>query len=134
MRSIFQNQYLAIIWVIFILIMCFMPATGDDKKEVCFFEGFDKVVHLGLFFVLVVLLFHGNVKQYEYCHITTILKITLLAVILGATTELLQWKVFTYRSGDWWDFFADTLGAAMGTFSYVLLGRNKVLSPTDQLK
>src|SRR4051812_45670511 len=120
MRSVFQNQYLATIWAVFIVLMCCMPTAGDNNK-VCFFEGFDKVVHLGLFFVFVVLLFYGNVKQYGYSyHITTVLKIILLAVALGASTELLQWKVFTYRSGDWWDFFADTLGVAMGTFSYLI--------------
>ena len=88
-----------------------------------FFEGFDKMAHLGFFFVLSVLLFYGKIKyQHNFAFRTlTIFKILLINAIIGGTIELLQWKVFVYRSAEWWDFTCDMTGALMAVFSYVLL-------------
>jgi VanZ family protein len=88
-----------------------------------FFAGFDKMVHLGFFYVLTVLLFYGKIRyQHNFSFRSlTIFKIILISVVLGGGIELLQWKVFTYRSAEWWDFACDMIGALMGVFSYVLL-------------
>jgi len=43
-----------------------------------------------------------------------------IAVIYGGSIELLQWKVFTWRDGDWNDLFADSLGAGMGLFGVLI--------------
>ena len=88
-----------------------------------FFEGFDKVVHLGFFFVLTILLFYGRIKyhhNYTFRSLT-IFKIIVITAALGGGIELLQWKVFVYRSAEWWDFICDMIGVFMGVFSFVLL-------------
>ena len=46
--------------------------------------------------------------------------ITLAVIIYGGVIELLQLFIFTWRSGEWNDFFADSVGACMGAFSVVL--------------
>lgn len=88
-----------------------------------FFKGFDKMTHLGFFYVLTVLLFFGKIKyQHNFSFRSlTIVKIIIINAIIGGGIELLQWKVFTYRSAEWWDFACDMLGSLMGIFSYVLL-------------
>ncbi len=124
-------QWPAIFWALFVLVLCDMPMSdvpGSNK----FFEGFDKMVHLGFFFVLTVFLFYGKIKQqnsFDY-RILTIVKIVLINIILGGGIELLQWKIFTYRSAEWWDFFADMLGLGMGVFSYLLLHRKAYIIKT----
>lgn len=120
-----KHQYLAILWAIFVLIMCDMPMSGSDDLPL--FEGFDKLVHLGFFFVLTVLLFFGKIReQLSYTYRTlTIVKIVFITAALAGGIELLQWKVFTYRSADWWDFFADMLGVCMAIFSYIFLHRTR---------
>lgn len=125
MLKIFRYQYLAILWTIFILIMCNLPLDGAKKLPL--FEGFDKMVHLGFFFVLTVLLFFGKIQeQLSYTYRTlTIVKILLITATIGGCIELLQWKVFTYRSAEWWDFFADMIGVGMGIFSYMFLHRTR---------
>lgn len=123
MLKTLRHQYLAIIWAIIVLILCDIPVSGTAGIPV--FEGFDKLVHTGFFFVLTVLLFYGKIRQqlsYTYRSIT-ILKILLVTTILGGGIELLQYSVFTYRSADWWDFFADMTGVGMGIFSYIFLHR-----------
>ncbi|MFM6976670.1 MAG: VanZ family protein [Sphingobacteriaceae bacterium] len=120
-----RHQILAIAWSAIILVLCNLPAEDLPQNSPLFFEGFDKLVHTGFFFVLSVLLFYGKIRQqqsYQY-RFLTIIKIFLISAALGAAIELMQWKWFTYRSADWLDFFCDLLGVAMGTFSYVFLHR-----------
>lgn len=78
---------------------------------------------MGFFFVLSVLLFSGKINYQDNYTVQTltIFKILLINAIIGGSIELLQWKVFTYRSAEWWDFGCDMLGASMAVFSYVLL-------------
>ena len=125
--EILKKQYLAIIWASFVLVMCFMPLREGPKVEGFFFAGFDKIVHTGFLFVLTILLFHGELKQHVYYAYSfpLVMKIILLTMLFGGGIELLQWKVFTYRSGDWWDFFCDMVGVGMGVFSYLLLQKTR---------
>ena len=122
MYKALKHQKWAILWTIIVLVLCNikMPQSEGDGF---FFEGFDKMAHLGFFFVLSTLLFYGKIKyQHTFAFRTlTIFKILLISAIIGGAIELLQWKVFTYRSAEWWDFACDMLGSAMAVFSYVLL-------------
>jgi VanZ family protein len=124
MINTLKHQYLAIIWAILVLILCDMPISGTPG-DIQLFEGFDKLVHTGFFFVLTVLLFYGKIRQQGSFRfrILTIVKILLITATLGAGIEILQWKVFTYRSADIWDFFTDMTGVGMGRFSYIFLHR-----------
>jgi VanZ family protein len=118
-------QWPAILWSVLVLILCDLPSNQLPQSN-RFFEGFDKMVHLGFFFVLTVLLFFGKIRQqnsYNY-RALTIVKIVFINVALGGGIELLQWKVFTYRAAEWWDFIADMIGLMMGVFSYLLLHRD----------
>lgn len=117
-----KQQKWAIFWTIVVLVLCNIKMP-DSPGQGFFFEGFDKMTHMGFFFVLSVLLFYGKIRyQHNFAFRTlTIFKILLINAIIGGGIELLQWKVFTYRSAEWWDFGCDMLGASMAVFSYVLL-------------
>ena len=124
MFNTIKFQWPALFWSVVVLILCNMPQE-DIPGNALFFEGFDKMAHLGFFFILTVLLFFGKINQqnsYDY-RILTIIKILLITASLGGGIEILQWKVFTYRSAEWWDFTADMFGVGMGIFSYLLLHR-----------
>lgn len=126
MLKTLRYQYLSILWAIFVVIICEMPSSDISPDSITFFEGFDKLAHTGFFFVLTVLLFHGKIKEqgsYNY-RALTILKILLITLFLGAAIEVLQYSVFTYRSAEWWDLFADMTGVGMGIFGYIFLHRN----------
>jgi len=123
MINTLKHQYLAIIWAVLVLILCDIPVSTSGNLPL--FDGFDKLVHTGFFFVLTVLLFYGKIRQqlsYSY-RMMTVLKILLITVILGGGIELLQLTVFTYRSAEWWDFICDMIGVGMGVFSYIFLHR-----------
>lgn len=120
-----KYQGWAIVWTIFILILCNMKMPDSNGSGI-FFEGFDKMVHLGFFYVLTIFLFYGKIKhQHNYSFRSlTIFKIILATAALGAVIEFLQWKFFTYRSAEWWDFGCDMIGVFMGVFSYILLHKS----------
>lgn len=125
-----KYQSWAIFWTIIVLIFCNikMPVSSGSGF---FFEGFDKLVHLGFFYVLTIFLFYGKIRhQHNYSFRSlTIFKIILISALLGGVIELLQWKIFTYRSAEWWDFGCDMIGVFMGVFSYVLLHRSNYNKP-----
>ena len=103
-----------------------MP-TQDVSKSIHFFEGFDKMAHLGLFFVLTVFLLNGLSKgsgEYQFS-ITTFIKIIVSTFVFGGLIEILQWKFFNYRSAEWWDLFADMTGVSMAIFSYVIMHKKR---------
>ena len=117
-----RYQIWAVIWTVLVLVLCNIH-LADSEGSGFFFDGFDKVTHLGMFFVLTILLFYGKIRyQHNYSFRSlTIIKVILINAIIGGFIELLQWKVFTYRSAEWWDFGSDMIGCLMGVASYILL-------------
>jgi len=119
-------QRWTLIWTVVILIFCTAKMPDTSHSSGFFFEGFDKLVHLGFFFVLTILLFYGKIKgQQNYSFRSfTILKIILLTFFIGAAIELIQLFFFPYRSAEWWDLGSDMIGVFMGVFSYILLHKS----------
>ncbi|HWZ16016.1 MAG TPA: VanZ family protein [Mucilaginibacter sp.] len=118
MQHTFKYYWPAILWALFIFIMCTIN-LGEVSNSPSFFPGFDKLVHCGFFFVLVVMYCYGSVRQQLPASLSykTIIIFTLVAILYGGIIELLQNYVFTWRTGDWADLFADSVGALMGAFS-----------------
>lgn len=116
-------QRWALIWTAFILILCTAKMPDTSGSSGFFFTGFDKLVHLGFFFVLTILLFYGKIQSQQSYNfrVLTIFKIIGLTFLLGASIEIIQFEFFPYRSAEWWDLGSDMLGVMMGVFSYVLL-------------
>jgi VanZ family protein len=121
MKTIFKYYGPAILWALFVFVMCAID-LGDVGRSHLFFPGFDKLTHCGFFFVMMVLYCNGLIRQQSVSAISykSLTIITLIAVVYGGLIELLQLWVFTWRSGEWNDLFADTVGASMGAFSIII--------------
>jgi len=121
MNPLLKYYGLTILWALFIFVMCTIK-LGPISESPMFFPGFDKMVHCGFAFVLVVLWSDGYSRQHLHAGITykRLAVYLVLTLAYGGLIELLQWKVFTWRDGDWNDFFADTIGGAMGAFSVMV--------------
>lgn len=121
MRYILKYQGLTFIWALFIFILCAIK-MGSIGSSHLFFAGFDKLVHCGLFFVLTALISSGAIRA-SSSHTLTVaqqLLSLLIPVVFGALIEILQAYIFVWRSGEWADLFADTVGAAMALFCVML--------------
>jgi VanZ family protein len=105
-------------WALFVLIMC-SAKLGKVSDSPLFFPGFDKLVHCGFFFVMVVFTTAAHIRQQSLADLSykVLLLITVIIVSYGGLIEILQAYVFTWRSGEWNDLFADAVGASMAAFS-----------------
>src|SRR5476651_1788126 len=119
MKPFFKYQKPAAWWALFIFIMCSVSFSPKVTGAHLFFAGFDKLVHCGLFLVFSVFAGSGLMRQWGARRFTLAsgIKVFVIAVLYGGIIELLQLYVFTWRSGEWADLFADSVGAGMGVFS-----------------
>ncbi len=107
-------------WALFILVLCGIP--GRDIPHISFLEllSFDKFVHAGVFFVLILLTVRGSVLQTRFLFLSQypIVISGLLCVLYGGILELLQDAVFEERSADLYDFIANSFGVLIGLILY----------------
>ena len=112
-----HSYKITIIWALLIFGLCAMP--GKFIPSVSWLEllSFDKWVHAGIFFVLVGL-FHISVKAHQQNTILFYFYFV-LSVLYGGALEIMQAKMFSDRSADWYDVIANSFGCLMA----LLLGR-----------
>ncbi|MEP7251177.1 MAG: VanZ family protein [Ginsengibacter sp.] len=114
----FKKFLPAIAWFFIILILCCLP--GSDIPEIGWLASihFDKLVHLGLFAILVFLFgfpFFGY-KLSTSKRIRYVLWIMILASLFGLSIEFIQKYFVTGRTFDLLDWAADSLGAIIAFF------------------
>ncbi|MCO5947335.1 VanZ family protein [Mucilaginibacter flavidus] len=122
MKVTLKYYWPAILWALFILILCSIK-LGEVSASPLFFPGFDKLVHCGLFFVMMVFITANYTRSNSppVLSVKTIAILTVITVIYGGTIEILQKYIFTWRSGEWNDFFADIIGVLMAAFSIFIM-------------
>lgn len=102
----------AIVAIIIFYLCCLIPSNDIPDVGFNFFIPTDKIVHFLMFFGL------SSVASFNYILYKKgkiiILKLIAFAIfvpiIYGGIIEILQQEYFPPRSGDWYDFLADTLG------------------------
>lgn len=125
MKVRLKYHRLTILWALFIFLMCSIKISDNVTHEPLFFPGFDKLVHSGFFFVLVIFWCNGIIRQQNTRSISykSAAIVTGFSILFGALIEVLQLTIFTWRSGEWPDLFADTIGVCMGIFSILITDR-----------
>ncbi|OFY84624.1 MAG: hypothetical protein A3F72_01310 [Bacteroidetes bacterium RIFCSPLOWO2_12_FULL_35_15] len=108
------------LWALLILILCGIP--GKDIPHISFLEllSFDKFVHAGIFFVLVLLTVRGFILQSNFPQLKKLAKFIalLICIVYGGSLEIMQGTLFVDRGADVFDFIANTFGATMGVILY----------------
>jgi len=97
-----------------------MPDVTNENHS---FPGIDKLVHTGFFFVFTILMFFGSLMNDNEPNLISWPNLFVLGSgsIFAIATELIQKFIFTYRSFEYWDVFADHVGIGMGYFAYLVL-------------
>lgn len=103
-----HSYKLALLWAMVIFALCSMPGSLIPAVSWLELLSFDKWVHAGVFFTLVSLLgvavnAHQQNKNLFYLYF-------ILSVMYGGLLELMQAKVFSERSADWYDMIANSFG------------------------
>ena len=120
-----QFRYV-LIWLLIIFILCNMRPSSLPSSSL-FFPGFDKFVHVVFYFVLCFLMIDAFYRQtrFRLLGLLPITFATFICLFYGGLIEVLQMKVFTYRSGDWGDFIADAIGTFMALIPYYIYRKFK---------
>jgi VanZ family protein len=125
----FSKLWPATLWSVFILILTGMPGSYVPHFN-NFWEwlSLDKLVHLFIFGVLVFLILFGFREQYfasKKRYWFGIVSVVFTS-LYGMITEILQLYVFTGRSGNRFDFYADATGALIGWLVFYVVYRKKI--------
>lgn len=121
MKTALKYYWPAILWALFVFILCSIK-LGKVSESPTFFPGFDKLVHCGFFFLVIVFTVTGYIRQQDRHGLSykALLLFVLAAIAYGGLIELLQEYVFTWRDGGWDDLFADCVGTGMGAFAIMI--------------
>lgn len=116
----FKYTKWSILWALVILILCGIP--GKDIPHISFLEllSFDKFVHAGIFFVLILLTIRGFLLQSKFSVLKQKAKLIsfLICIIYSGSLEIMQGTIFVDRSADIFDFIANSFGCIAGIVFY----------------
>jgi len=109
-------------WALVIMGLCAIP--GRDLPHFSFLEilQFDKWVHAGVFFILVILCVRGFCRMKNpWTPRKAFFIAVLFAISYGGALEFLQEAVFADRTADLYDFIANAAGslAALPVYPYL---------------
>jgi VanZ family protein len=128
-----ESNKWTLVWAAFIFVLHAIP--GYDLPHISWLEllSFDKFVHVLLFFVFIILLARGFIRQDKFDILRSFPRIcaSLCSVSYGAVLELFQDLIFEQRTMDIYDFAADTLGCVLGMIFYMPVNRWKWLKYLD---
>lgn len=125
----FRNFRYVIVWSVVILVLSLFP--GNHLPQLPdFYRLFkpDKIVHLILFGVFSFLMLQSILKQYGYAFFRYygIIIALVTGIAFGALTEFLQFALDINRSGNIYDFIANTAGCLFGIIMFLIAGRKKM--------
>ena len=118
----YKYNALTIIWAVFILILMFLPGSQVPDTDIWIISGLDKIVHFGIFAVLVLLMVVGFSKQYSFWKLKQYpVKYSLiLGMIYGTIIEISQGLV-PERFVEIEDLIANLFGCIGGTGLFYLI-------------
>ncbi|WHT40877.1 VanZ family protein [Myroides sp. mNGS23_01] len=119
------------LWTCFIIYACLAEASSIPKTSFFNIPNKDKVAHFTFYFVFSVIWFlYSNKKNNsKKAKIRTGIVIFTIATFLGGGVELGQYFFTNSRSAEWADFFANSLGSAIGILFGLLITTHKKIEP-----
>ncbi len=112
-----KSLWLSIIWTIVIFILCSTPGKYIPTSSWLELLSFDKFVHASIFFVLSALWFSFIISKQKISN-KYIIVVLIGCISYGGLLEIMQAKIFSQRSGDWFDFIANSFGCLLALFVF----------------
>jgi len=113
MIYLLKKYWLSTLVLLIIFVLCFMKTTSLPAPPVL---NFDKVVHTIMFLGLSGVIFFDNTRYLRspISKVRIFWSTFIFPIALGGLIEILQADLTTYRTGDWFDFLFDIVGALIG--------------------
>ncbi len=119
-----QPKLYLIAWALLIVLLCSFPGQHIPSINLLELLGFDKWVHLSVFFILMFLCI--NLIESKKINTKYIYLFTVLCVFFGGILEILQALIFSHRSADYLDFIANSLGCVLALIVYEFKMKKKL--------
>ena len=105
-----------VLWTGIIFALCSMPGKAIPKINWLELLSFDKFVHASIFFIEQILLIRALISLHEKAFLRQNYKwlSVLFCITYGGSLEIMQYYVFSERSGDVLDFIANSTGCIIG--------------------
>ena len=112
-----------------IVIMFLTVLPGSLFPHVKPVVGLDKVVHILMYAGFTFACLWGYRKQFVSNGLAYKKRAVLLAIVIsiayGGLTEMIQEHIVPTRTGDWFDFVADSIGTVLGALVFYLFFHRK---------
>lgn len=112
-----KSLWLSIVWTIVIFVLCCTPGKYIPTSNWLELLSFDKLVHATIFFVLCSLWFTVIISN-QKINFKYIAYVLMACISYGGLLEIMQATVFSQRSGDWYDFIANTFGCFLALWLF----------------
>jgi VanZ family protein len=127
----------ALFFTAIVALLSLLPSK--EMQTIAWFNipNFDKMVHLGMYFILAMLFVYSLENSQHHIDLRIAVIVFLMGILYGGLLEILQYLMHAGRSADWIDFSADCIGSLAGIIfyfpakRYVLskLSRKPVINP-----
>jgi len=113
MIYLLKKYWLTALVLLIIFVLCFMKTSSLPAPPV---RNFDKAVHALMFLCLSGVIFFDNTRYFRFpiSKMRIFWSTFIFPIALGGLIEIMQADLTTYRSGDWFDFLYDIVGALIG--------------------
>ena len=127
MDKLTRNSIPGILCGIVILILTGLPGSVFPHVKPAL--GLDKVAHILMYACFAFLCIWGYRKQFvangKNYRTRALIVATVVSILYGGLTELMQEYLVKTRTGDWFDFLADTIGTLLGISVFALFFRKR---------
>lgn len=125
MRIIKQYPISILVILGVIYLSFFRPPSVPEISQI---PHLDKVVHIGMYFVLSSLLWFESYRKGRNTPTRTAWTIAFIfPVLFSGAIELLQEYCTSYRGGDWLDFLANSTGALLAALCFKFVVRKQMV-------
>lgn len=113
----------------FILIVIYLSFFRPPSLGIGSIPHLDKIVHMGMYFMLSGLLWVEFLRSHKAGDSMwrAWIGAFLCPVLFSGLVEIMQEYCTSYRGGDWYDFLANTIGAALASLIAYTILRPKIL-------
>ena len=127
LKKLTRNSIPGILCGIVILILTGLPGSCFPQVKPAL--GLDKVVHILMYACFAFLCIWGYRQQFisngkDY-RIRAMILAAIISIMYGGITEIMQEHLVPMRTGDWYDFLADTIGTLLGISIFCAFFRKK---------
>jgi hypothetical protein len=109
--KLFLSRYWkSTIWIIIMAYLLFSPSKDLPRMSFLNFKNSDKLIHLFLFMSLEYFLLLERQDAFGKLGLKSIIIVSLLVIVYGGFSEIIQLLLVKSRTGSWLDFLADFVG------------------------